>query len=191
MEFKLDRKMVVASFLLTPIIASLISTIHIVHFFALGNPTLMSYLLAITFEVGSVASFVALSVLDRIKKGIVMFIFTILFFMQLVGNVYFSFEYVNQQLAIHGSWLNSFIELVKPLYDPENPNTYKFILSLVIGVPIPLISLSFLKSLVDYLHVDDKKETAVPVAQAIPESVPAAKDDKSQDDNRAQYASHH
>ena len=151
----LNKKIVVIAFLLTPIIASIISCIHIVDYLNLGNPDWMSYFLAITFEIGSIASFVALSVLDKLKKGMVLFIFFVLFFMQLIGNVYFSFSYINIKLLTDPSWLNSFIELVRPIYDAEEVSTYKFILAMIIGVPIPLVSLSFLKSLVDYLKVDD------------------------------------
>ena len=162
------KNIVTIAFLLTPIIASIISGIHIVHFFALGNPDWMSYFLAITFEIGSIASFIALSVMDRIKKSMVIFIFVILFFMQLIGNVYFSLEYVNQQLAINSSWLSTFSEMCHPLFGDIEQSTYKFILAITIGVPIPLVSLSFLKSLVDYLNVD---AVNLNINSAIPESI--------------------
>ncbi len=151
------NNLIIGSFLAVPIFCSFISTLHLVHFFNLGNPDWMSYFLAIVFEIGSVASFVALSVLDKIKKGMVMFIFTILFVLQLIGNVFFSFQYVNLKLSVDPAWMSTFIELSKPLFDVEDPSTYKFILSLLIGVPIPLVSLLFLKSLVDYLKVDVKE----------------------------------
>ncbi len=157
------NNLIIGSFLAVPIFCSFISTLHLVHFFNLGNPDWMSYFLAIVFEIGSVASFVALSVLDKIKKGMVMFIFTILFVLQLVGNIFFSFQYINLQLAVDPAWMNTFIELSKPLFDVEDPSTYKFILSLLIGVPIPLVSLLFLKSLVDYLKVDEKQIAEQPI----------------------------
>lgn len=151
------RRIIVASFLSVPVLASIISTLHLVNFFRLGNHDWMSYMLAVTFEVGSIASFVALSVLDKIKKGMIYFVFVILFFLQLIGNVYFSFEYINIMLATHPQWMATFMELVRPIYEADSVSTYKFILSIIIGVPIPLVSLSFLKSLVDYLKVDENK----------------------------------
>ena len=183
------NKIIVGSFLSVPILASIISTLHIVHFFSIGNPDWMSYFLAITFEIGSIASFVALSVLDKIKKGMVMFIFAILFFMQLVGNVYFSFEYVNIKLATDPGWMGTFIELIKPIFDAENPSTYKFILAMVIGIPIPLVSLSFLKSLVDYLKVED---VPMQIVAETPEKVEDPKINKNDDgDDFAVHAIHH
>ena len=155
MESKtIGRKAIVVAFLAVPIIASVISTFHLVHLFLLGNPDIMSYLLSIAFEVGSVAAFAALAVLDKLKRGMVIFIFSVLFFMQLIGNVYYSFEYVNIKLAESASWLASFTEFLTPLLGKLAPSTYKFILAIIIGVPIPLVSIAFVKSLVDYLQVD-------------------------------------
>jgi hypothetical protein len=154
-------RIVIGAFLSVPILASIISTIHIVHLFNLGNPSWMSVFLAITFEVGSIASFMALSVLAKIKKGMVWFIFVVLFLMQLIGNVYFSFEYVNNQLSVTGSWLANFVELMKPICNFEEFSTYKFLLAILIGTPIPMVSLAFLKSLVDYLKVDDDESLGV------------------------------
>lgn len=168
---KINKKVIVASFLAVPILASIISTLHITHFFSLGNPDWMSYFLAITFEVGSIASFVALSVLDKIRKGMVLFIFFVLFILQLAGNVYFSFEYINIKLSQDPAWMNTFIELFKPIYDTDESSTYKFILAMVIGMPIPLVSLSFLKSLVDYLKVDEPVVAEVKKLEVVEEPV--------------------
>lgn len=149
-----NKNIIISAFLITPIITSIISTIHLVKFFNLGNTDWISWLLAIAFELGSVASFIALSVLGKIKKGIIIFIFLILFLLQLIGNVYFSFQYINLSIISDPTWMNTFIELVKPIYEVDTLSTYKFILSMLIGIPIPLVSLLFLKSLVDYLEPD-------------------------------------
>ena len=171
---KIKRILITIAFLVVPVAASFMSTIHLVSLFGLGNPTWMSWFLAITFELGSIASFVALSVMDKIKKWIVFFIFIVLFLEQLFGNVYATFDYINKMLVDHPTWLASFTELVKPIYSPDDPNTFKFILALVIGAFIPLISLAFLKSMVDYLEPDAKP---APQAEVVAE-VPPAKIDK-------------
>lgn len=168
MESKtIGRKAIIAAFLAVPIMASIISTLHLVHLFLLGNPDAMSYFLSIAFEIGSVASFAALAVLHRLKKGMVILIFIVLFFMQLVGNVYYSFEYVNRMLIENPTWLASFTELLSPLFGKLAPATYKFILAIVIGVPIPLVSVSFLKSLVDYLQVSDENLPKVDIPKYV------------------------
>jgi hypothetical protein len=155
------RNLVVGAFLTTPILASLISALHLIDFFDLGNNSWMSYVLAITFELGSIASFVSLGVLKKIKKWAVISIFIILLFMQLAGNVYYVFDYVNQKLATDPKWLNTFIEMVRPIYDSDNASDYKFVLAMLIGIAIPLVSILFLKSLVDYLSIEESPDEAV------------------------------
>ena len=154
---KVNRLLIIIAFLSVPIAASFMSTLHLIDLFKLGNPGWMAVFLAITFEIGSIASFIALSVMRKIKKWIVLSIFFILFLEQLFGNVYSTFDYINQMLVIHPTWLASFTELIKPVFTPDDPNTFKFILALVIGAFIPLISLAFLKSMVDYLEPDEKQ----------------------------------
>lgn len=153
MKSSLHRKLVIIFFLSIPFLSSLISTLHIIRFFSLGNPNWMSLVLAVTFEIGSLASLMSFSVLDKIKKGPIYFIFGLLFIMQLIGNIYFSFDYVSQKVLQDPNWLLTFKELIGFIIG-ENPDSslIKFILSLVIAVPIPLISISFTKSLVDYLE---------------------------------------
>lgn len=179
MESKtIGRKAIIAAFLAVPIMASIISTLHLVHLFLLGNPDAMSYFLSVAFEIGSVASFAALAVLHRLKKGMVILIFIVLFFMQLVGNVYYSFEYVNRMLLENPTWLASFTELLSPLFGKLAPATYKFILAIIIGVPIPLVSVSFLKSLVDYLQVSDEdlSKTDLPKLETVESTEEKEKD---------------
>ena len=143
-------------FLLVPFFSSMMSTFHLIDFVHLGNIISMSWLLALTVELGSLVSFVTISksVLRKIKKGYIVFIFGILFVLQAMGNVYSSFDYINQMLKIHPDWLASFMEMMSRIYITDISTT-KFILSLIIGLPIPLISLILLKSAVDYIYSPD------------------------------------
>lgn len=178
------RNLVVGAFLATPILASLISAIHLIDFFDLGNNSWMSYVLAITFELGSIASFVSLGVLKKVKKWAVISIFVILLFMQLAGNVYYVFDYVNQKLAVDPKWLDTFIEMVRPLYDSDSASDYKFVLAMLIGIAIPLVSILFLKSLVDYLSVEDDEPLPQPAPTEGPQEAEApTQEAPTQDEN--------
>lgn len=166
MKSSLHRKLVIFLFLSIPFLSSLYSTIHIVSLFDLGNPTWMSIGLAIAFEIGSIASLMSFSVLDKIKKAPIYFIFGVLFLMQLIGNVYFSFDYVTIKMLTQPDWLMTFRELLGFIIgdSPDNPLT-KFVLSLIIGVPIPLVSICLTKSLVDYLESDKKEVKPTPIQE--------------------------
>lgn len=154
------RKIVIGSFLAVPALSSLISTIHIVEFFGLGNQTWMAIILALAFEIGSIASLMTLAVLDKINRYAVWFIFIVLLTMQMLGNVYYTYNFISIAMTGNPTWIQSFVDLVEMMTMQKlEPRTTKFILSLLIGLPIPVISLAFLKSVSDYLKPENKEET--------------------------------
>lgn len=154
---KLLRNLIIGTFITVPIFSSAISTVHLIELFSLGNTNWISILLALTFEIGSIASFLVLTILDKIKKSMVWFIFSVLSFMQIIGNIYYSFDYINNHLKLNPQYLDSFTELFS-LFLGNDISTIKVFLACLIAVPIPLISLSFLKSLIDYVKDDEKIE---------------------------------
>ena len=158
---KYREKILLFIFLLVPFISSVISTFHIVDFVGLGNTKIMSVALAITFEMGALVSFITISkdILKKLKKGFIFTIFIILFILQSTGNIYSSFDYMRHMLSINPKWLDTFMEMT---FNTMDATTAKFVLSVTIGLPIPLISLILLKSAVDYMYVDDAKPTEVP-----------------------------
>jgi len=159
------KKAIVSCFVLVPLLSSIISTVHLVDFFYLGNPSWISYTVAIAIEVGAVASFLTLSILSKLNKTIVWGMFFILFFMQVIGNVYFSYDWVSLKILKDPSWLNNFREMMEFFIYKVDMKTSKMILSLLIGVPIPLISVFLLKSTTDYLGTD--VETTVDIPESV------------------------
>ena len=158
---KFYKQIIVGAFLLVPFFSSIISTIHVVDLFSLGNITPLAIVLAVVFEMGQLSSLMTLTILDKINKTIVWSIFILLALMQILGNVYYSFDFITNKLAQNPNWLGSALELInKFTYSKVDVSTGKFIISLVVGLPIPLISIAFLKSLVDYLKVEDKSSQA-------------------------------
>jgi hypothetical protein len=150
-----------------------------VDFFYLGNPGWISYTVAFAIEIGSVASFLTLSILSKLNKNIVWGMFFILFLMQVIGNIYFTYDWVSIKMMENPNWLTNFREMSEFFFDDVEVKTTKMILSLLIGVPIPLISVFLLKSTADYLGTDaevmiDDIETPHPEAAEISEE-PAEK----------------
>lgn len=144
-------------FLSVPLLSSIMSAIHLINMVELGNPAFMAVALAITFELGSIVSFVAMSknILKRLKKEALYFIFILLFLLQSFGNVYSSFDYIRRLLLVDPTWLDSFREM---FFNVMDVTTTKLTLACLIGLPIPLISLVLLKSAIDYFSVDDLPE---------------------------------
>lgn len=150
-------------FMAIPFAASIISMIHIVTLFGLGNSAWMAVTLAITFEIAALASLVSFTVMDVVKKGrySIYFIFGVLFVMQLIGNIYYSFDYVTIKLLEDANWVvtfKEFLDTVLSLFTDElpSPSYTKLIISSLIGGPIPFLSISFIHYLVRYMDETSK-----------------------------------
>jgi hypothetical protein len=93
---------------------------------------------------------------------VVWFIFFVLVIMQMLGNVYYTYDFISQAMVSHPQWIDSFIDLVEMMTMQKlEQRTTKFILSLLIGLPIPIISLAFLKSVSDYLKPDNNVQEKI------------------------------
>ena len=71
MNSKLLKRLIVGCFIIVPLLSSIISTVHLVDMFYLGNPSWISMTIAVSIEIGSVASFLTLSILSKLNKTIV------------------------------------------------------------------------------------------------------------------------
>lgn len=179
MKSSLIRKIVIGTFLSVPAISSIISTIHLIDLFNLGNPTWLSILLAVTFELGSIASLLAISVIDRIKVGAIWFIFFILSGLQIIGNVYYSYSFTSDALLSNPTFLTNFMDLFSFITGDEIRDV-KIFLSCIIGIPIPLIALFFLKSNIDYLKPDKSNKDETPIVSENKEATEDEKRDETQ-----------
>jgi len=158
---KIIKWSIISTFISLYMITSIVSTIHIVDFFDLTNPKWLSVLLAIAFEIGAAASLASIIVLDKMNKFIVWSLFFILTAMQAIGNTYFA--YVN--LSDFTSWSELFG------LSEEEPIFQKRILSVISGAILPLVSLGFIKALVDYIRPQDDKKENFPPEEFIPEEI--------------------
>ena len=167
MNQNLLRKIIIICFIAVPLLSSIISTIHLVDLFYLGNPSWISYTIAIAIEAGAIASFMTISVLSKINKTIVWSMFFILFLMQVIGNIYFSYDWISKRIIEDSHWIKNFREMLDFFISDEDEKSAKMILSILIGVPIPVISVFLLKSTTDYIG-DDNIETHTETISEIP-----------------------
>lgn len=166
---KFLKRTIVTSFIAVPILSSIISTLHLIDLFELGNPGWLALALAIAIEIGSVASFLTLSILSRVNKTIVWSMFILLFFMQIVGNMYFSYEWITEQIANKASWIDSFKQMTEFFTGELEPGDVKMYLTILISWPIPLISVFLLKSAVDYIGSDKQEKESENETETIKE----------------------
>ena len=140
---------VIATFVSLYFMVSIISTIHVIDFFELSNPSWLAISLAIAFEIGAAASLAAIVILEKTSRFMVWSLFLILTAMQAMGNTYYAFTNLEEFQA----WIELF-----GLVDAE-PIAQKRILSIVSGAILPIVALGFIKSLVDYIRPEEPQKT--------------------------------
>jgi len=124
-----------------------ISMINSVAFFDLSHSGLMSWSLAIGFEIGAAASLAAIIILDKTNKTMVWSLFLLLTSFQMMANSFHAFINLENYMG----WIELFgLEEAEPIYQ-------KRILSIVSGAILPLVALGFIKSLVDYVRPEEPK----------------------------------
>jgi hypothetical protein len=165
MRERLVKYFVIGTFVTLYFLVSCISTIHVIDFFNLSNPSWLSISLAIAFEVGAAASLASLVTLEKMNKFIVWILFIILTAMQAMGNTYYAYVHLNN----FQGWIELF-----GLVD-EELIYQKRVLSIVSGAILPIVALGFIKSLVDYIKpAQESTDIEEPIASSTVE--PAASD---------------
>jgi hypothetical protein len=115
--------------------------INSVDFFNLSHSGVLSWSLAVGFELGAAASLAAIIILDKTSKFMVWGLFLLLTCFQMMANSYHAYSHLTDYQA----WIELF-----GLTD-EEPIAQKRILSIVSGAVLPLVALGFIKSLTDYI----------------------------------------
>ena len=152
MKNKLVSNFIIGTFVSLYALVSIVSTIHVVDFFELSNPSWLAITLAIGFELGAAASLAALITLDKMNKSLVWALFITITAMQMQGNMYYAF--IN--LEDYQGWVELFNLL------EWEPLAQKRLLAAVSGAILPLVALGFIKSLVDYIKPEKESDDIRP-----------------------------
>jgi len=155
MKNKLVHYSIIGIFISLYFLVSTISMINSVDFFSLAHNEILSWCLAIGFEVGAAASLASLVILDKTNKNLVWGLFITLTLFQMMANSYHAFA----NLQDYSAWVELFgLEI----YDEISQ---KRILSVISGAILPIVALGFIKSLVDYIKPSDKPKEEEEVHQ--------------------------
>jgi len=124
------------------LIVAIISLICSTEFFKLAHSGIMSWVLAIGFEIGAMSCLLSTLILPKKKLGLVWFMFIILTLFQCMGNMYAAF--IN--LENFQDWIDMFgmtdMELI----------AQKRVLAGISGVILPLVALGFIRIMADVLQ---------------------------------------
>lgn len=159
------NKFLYYTFLFIPYVSATVSAMHLEKFLRMGNPMYLSVPVALVYEAANII--IILLVMGSLakNKSWAYITFSLLIFMQIIGNIYFSYEYY---VGIGGQ--DKFREIYEIMFGEVEPNSAKLILSCLIGVPIPIVSL-LLTKIVSELQREDEPKPAEQTIQTVKEEI--------------------
>ena len=142
-------------FLVPILLVAVISISHVVTWYDIANPISWAIYLSIAIEVGAMTALVAAT--NKIKGG-VWFMFGLITFIQMIGNIFFSYKEIDSNGDLFKSW----VELTGPIWemigsDPSDIPAMKRWLAFLEGGLLPIISLTSLHFFVKYEKVNPPK----------------------------------
>jgi hypothetical protein len=151
-----------AMFLVPIFLVAGISISHVVSWYNLTNPISWAIYLSIAIEIGAMTALLAAT--NKIKGG-VWFMFGMVTFIQMIGNIFFSYKEIDANSALFKSW----VELTGPIWemfgsDLTDVVSLKRWLAFLSGGLLPIISLTSLHFFVKYDElIDDNNKDVTPV----------------------------
>ena len=135
-------------FLVPILLVAGISISHVVSWYDMANPYSWAIYLSIAIEIAAITALVAAT--NKIKGGI-WFMFGIVTFIQMVGNIFYSFKEIDETGELFKSW----IELTGPVWELMGTETTDLVgmkrwLAFLEGGLLPIISLTSLHFFVKY-----------------------------------------
>ena len=152
---------IIAIFVSLYLLVATISMINSVDFFNLSHSGILSWSLAVGFELGAAASLAAIIILDKTNKAMVWGLFILLTCFQMMANSYHAYSHLEN----YQGWIELF-----GLQD-EEIISQKRILSIVSGAVLPLVALGFIKSLTDYIKPEVTTEMLHPTQSELNDNV--------------------
>ena len=142
-------------FLVPILLVAVISISHVVTWYDIANPISWAIYLSIAIEVGAMTALVAAT--NKIKGG-VWFMCGLITFIQMIGNIFFSYKEIDSNGDLFKSW----VELTGPIWemigsDPSDIPAMKRWLAFLEGGLLPIISLTSLHFFVKYEKVNPPK----------------------------------
>lgn len=163
------RKIFLILFAILYISVALVSTFHAISFFGLANNSWVSVMLAITFEIGQAAVlFSILTGASGKNKVIPWILMCVLTLVQVLGNVFSSYEYL---ITNSGDNLRFFKEPIFVWTDLPD-NQCNVILTYIIGAILPIVALLMTSMVTNYLNKSEEpiKEIKDDTTRFIPDN---------------------
>lgn len=149
------KSIIYVAFLIPIITVAIVSISHVTKWYGLSNPVSWSIYLSVGIEIAALSALAAISA-EMGKK--VYFPFIIVTLIQFIGNIYFSYQFID----INSQSFKDWVDMVDPIVsflgvESGDPIGHKRFLALFAGGMLPIISLSFLHMLVKFEEEEKNK----------------------------------
>ena len=150
------KSIIVTAFVIPILLVAFVSISHVTSFYGISNPFAWAVYLSVAVEIAALSALAGVSV----KLGkFIYFPFILVTFIQFVGNLFFSFSFIQEQSELFRQWM----EMAGPLFEPMGVETtdiptHKLILALFSGGLLPIISLTFAHMLVVYSNRETESD---------------------------------
>ena len=140
------RNIIAIAFIIPILLVAGVSISHVTEFYGLSNPMSWAIYLSVAIEIAALSALAAVSV----KMGRFVYIpFFVVTLIQMIGNIFFSFSYIDET----GQTFQDWVAMVGGLFEgmgveKTDINTHKTIIAFFSGGLLPIISLTFAHMLV-------------------------------------------
>jgi hypothetical protein len=140
------RNIIAIAFIIPILLVAGVSISHVTEFYGLSNPMSWAIYLSVAIEIAALSALAAVSV----KMGRFVYLpFFVVTLIQMIGNIFFSFSYIDET----GQTFQDWVAMVGGLFEgmgveKTDINTHKTIIAFFSGGLLPIISLTFAHMLV-------------------------------------------
>jgi len=154
------------AFVIPILLVAFVSISHVTSFYGLSNPFTWAIYLSVGIEIAALSALAAVSV----NMGrFVYFPFIIVTFIQMLGNIFFSFTYIDETSQTFQDWIAMVGGLFENMgIETTDLNSHKTVLAFLTGGLLPVISLTFAHMLVKFTEKNIEVEVeTIPVREEI------------------------
>lgn len=150
------KNIISLAFVIPILLVAFVSISHVTSFYGLSNPFTWAIYLSVGIEIAALSALAAVSV----NMGrFVYFPFIIVTFIQMLGNIFFSFTYIDETSQTFQDWIAMVGGLFENMgIEKTDLNTHKTVLSFLTGGLLPIISLTFAHMLVKFTEKNKEIE---------------------------------
>lgn len=155
------KTIIYTAFLIPIITVAIVSISHVTKWYGLSNPISWAIYLSVGIEIAALSALAAISA-QMGKK--VYFPFIIVTLIQFIGNIFFSYQFIDINSQSFKDWVDMVDPIVSYLgVESGDMIGHKRFLALFAGGMLPLISLSFLHMLVKF-EEEEKNKLGLPIS---------------------------